>query len=252
MSFATDVVVPIARHFITTDMVVGFAADFIKDYTKQLQAKTAALKARAPASIPGPAPAPAPAPATVAAPAPSTDIAKQYEEMYQDIKVNATAMAGAINTAHKIVSGEAMYKDIERMTGVPWWFIGIIHYRECDCNFADYLGNGQPLLKKTTITPVGRGPFNSFAAGAVDALAYEGYDKVKDWSIGNALYLMEKYNGMGYRNRGIASPYVWGGSTYYKSGKYVADGVFRANVVDAQLGGAVILRQIEALVPGLK
>ncbi len=52
----------------------------------------------------------------------------------------------------------------------------------------------------------------------------------------------EHYNGLGYRNKGLASPYVWSGTTTYKGGKYVADGQFSASAFDKQLGVAVMLK----------
>lgn len=36
----------------------------------------------------------------------------------------------------------------------------------------------------------------------------------------------EKYNGFGYRNKGVSSAYVWAGTEAYTGGMYVADHVF--------------------------
>ena len=146
--------------------------------------------------------------------------------------------------ADRILLYKTRYQAVEKTTGVPWWFIGVVHYRESNLNFDTYLGNGQALNKKTTIVPKGRGPFTTWEEGAIDALTncapYAA--KNKDWTIGASLELLEKYNGLGYFNKGIPSPYIWAGTNQYAQGKYIADGKFSATAVDKQLGCAGILK----------
>jgi len=100
------------------------------------------------------------------------------------------------------------YKTVEKLTGVPYWFIAVVHEREASQDWDTYLGNGQSLKKKTTITPKGRGPFKTWEEGAVDALTkcppYAARNK--DWSIGGALTMLEQYNGLGYAQQGKPSP----------------------------------------------
>ena len=48
--------------------------------------------------------------------------------------------------------------------------------------------------------------------------------------------LVEAFNGFGYRNFGIHSPYLWAGTNNYVAGKYASDGRFVASMVDEQLG----------------
>lgn len=73
----------------------------------------------------------------------------------------------------------------------------------------------------------------------------------KDWSAGGALTLLEQYNGLGYANRGLSSPYIWAGTDQYVKGKFVADGVFDPNEVDHQLGCAAILKAMMAIDPSI-
>jgi lysozyme family protein len=40
------------------------------------------------------------------------------------------------------------------------------------------------------------------------------------------LYLLEKYNGFGYRLKQLSTPYLWSFSNFYTKEKFVADGVF--------------------------
>lgn len=157
----------------------------------------------------------------------------------------------------KIEANRARYEVVAKATGVPWDIIGVIHYRESSLNFAGVLHNGQKIIgtgKKTTLVPKGRGPFVSWEEAAIDALMncapYLG--KNKDWSLGNTLDLLERYNGLGYRNKGLPSPYLWAGTDQYTKGKYVADGKYDPNHVDQQLGVAALLmklRENQAAIP---
>lgn len=141
------------------------------------------------------------------------------------------------------------YQTIQNRTGVPWWLIAVLHRRESDADWRTYLGNGDRLDRRTTHVPRGRGPFASFEDGAVDALHLDGLDRVPDWRLEKALYYCEIFNGTGYNNRGLPSPYLWGGTNQQRPGKYVADGVWNSRVWDGQPGCAPIIATIQKLDP---
>jgi lysozyme family protein len=135
--------------------------------------------------------------------------------------------------------------------GLRWWLVAVIHEMEALQDFSKYLGNGQSWARKTTIVPVGRGPFRSFEEGAIDALKLQGADEIEDWSIGNVLYFLEGYNGYGYsKYHNINTPYLWSGSNHYTSGKYVTDGNYDPHAVSLQLGIALLLKTL--LLLGIK
>lgn len=151
--------------------------------------------------------------------------------------------------AAKIEANRARYEAVSARTGVPWDVIGVIHYRESSGSFAGVLHNGQKIIgtgKKTTLVPRGRGPFSSWEEAAVDALmnCHPRAGLNKDWSIAGTLDLLERYNGLGYRHKGVPSPYLWAGTDQYVKGKYVADGRYDPNHVDQQLGVAALLMKI--------
>ena len=143
---------------------------------------------------------------------------------------------------------------------MPWWFVGLCHYRESHFDFDTYLGNGQSLSRPTTIVPKGRGPFtgpNAFVDGAIDAIRLEGFAAATDWSIARTLFRLEGFNGFGYQLRGVNSPYLYGGSNIYgppeaRAGKFVRDHEFDPNFVDTQLGTAVILKALLGLDQSIK
>jgi lysozyme family protein len=178
-----------------------------------------------------------------------------YENNWAHMEIRSSRLQEACKEANRLLHGKPTYQQIETKTGVPWWFVGLCHYRESNFNFDTYLGNGQSLARVTTIVPKGRGPFtgpDAFINGAIDALRLEGFIGANDWGIARALYRLEGFNGYGYHGAGVNSPYLYGGSTIYgppeaKSGKYVADHVFNPSVVDTQLGTAVILKALMQL-----
>lgn len=170
---------------------------------------------------------------------------------------NATRWANArftrstqINAqAAKIEAHRDRYEVVSKATGVPWDVIGVIHYREASGSFAGVLHNGEKIIgtgKVTKLVPKGRGPFATWEQAAIDALVVcpPHAANNNDWSIANTLDLLERYNGLGYRNKGLPSPYLWAGTDQYVKGKYVADGKFDPNHVDQQLGVAPILMKL--------
>ena len=149
---------------------------------------------------------------------------------------------------------KARYQAVERYTKVPWFIIAVIHERECAQDWTGSLAQGDPWNKVSVHVPKGRGPFGSWEAAAIDALKNcEPYAaRNTDWSPGGALTLLEQYNGLGYANKGLPSPYIWSGTDQYVKGKYVADRVFDPNKVDGQLGCAGLLLAMMALDPSIK
>src|SRR6266404_3391391 len=166
-----------------------------------------------------------------------------YAMLWKSATVLPERKAAARALAEKIVASKARYQLVEAKTGVPWYLVGCLHYRESDFNFGTYLGNGQSLLRITTEVPVGKGPFGSFEEGAEDALAH--LKRVVLWTIERDLYETEEFNGEGYFHQNVNDPYVWSWTNQYTSGKYVRDHVFSHSEKDPQCGVAAILKELE-------
>lgn len=149
---------------------------------------------------------------------------------------------------------KSRYQSVQTRTGVPWYFIAIVHEREASQSWAGSLAQGDPWNKVSVHVPAGRGPFGSWEDAAVDALIncapFAAHNK--DWSIGGLLTECEQYNGLGYAARGVPSPYVWAGTNQYSCGKFVKDGVYNPDVVDRQLGCAGLLLAMMALDSSIK
>lgn len=145
--------------------------------------------------------------------------------------------------AQRVMSYKANYYDpVTASTGIPWYLVAAFDMREEDFDHNGYLGNGDSLWHKTVHVPRGRGPFKSWYAGAIDALQYDhvspAFGQGEHWDIVTVLIAAEKFNGLGYFNRGLPSPYVWGGTTVQVAGKYTGDGHFSPGTWDTQPGVA--------------
>jgi lysozyme family protein len=166
-------------------------------------------------------------------------------------RAKLTREAEFTRPAKVAVANKGRYLAIARQAGMPdiaWVFIAVSHYRESSQDFSKSLAQGDPWNRVSIHVPEGRGPFKSFEEAAVDALVKCSpfAAKLKDWSIGGMLTNLERFNGLGYASRGLPSAYVWSGTDQYKKGKFIADGVFDPNKVDAQLGVAgLILTMME-------
>lgn len=175
-----------------------------------------------------------------------------YTEHWSHTVINHNRVQEFKNAATKIIGGASVYKSLESQTGIPWYFIGLLHFRESDCNFHTHLHNGDSLNARTHQVPAGRpkkapasGHFPyTFNESALDALEdYKGQDWTKE-TIEKIAYNSEKFNGFGYRAHGVPSAYLWAGTNQYKRGKYVADGVWSSTYVDTQLGCMGILKTL--------
>jgi lysozyme family protein len=179
-----------------------------------------------------------------------TDLAKlRAENERRWSVVRLTRPFSAISD--QLIAAKSRYLAVEAKTGVPWFVIASIHMRESSRSFSGVLHNGERIIgtnRQTRLVPKGRGPFATWEDAAVDALVncppYAARNT--DWSIGGTLTMLEQYNGLGYAAKGLPSPYVWAGTDQYVKGKYVSDGKFDPNAVDAQPGCAGMILAIMA------
>lgn len=138
---------------------------------------------------------------------------QEYQQRFDSAKVPPARREMVAQSVRKILRDRARYEHITKSMTMAWYFIAIIHGLESDFRFDSHLHNGDPLTSRTVRVPVGRPtrgtpPF-SWEESAMDAIAVNRYDKWNDWSIAGMLVAWERYNGLGYRQYGINSPYVW-------------------------------------------
>jgi lysozyme family protein len=183
---------------------------------------------------------------------PSHDFAvlrPEYEKSFAGMAIRPEQKSLVDWHVNQLVKNQIRYRSVSRkVNNVPWAMIGVIQAMECGFNFSCHLHNGDPLTSRTTHVPAGKPaagqpPF-AWENSAVDALKLDGFENVTDWSIPHMLYLLEKYNGFGYRNMKMPTPYLWSFSNMYERGKYVADGRFDRDAVSRQCGAAVMLKAL--------
>jgi len=173
----------------------------------------------------------------------------QYDKGYEN---------GIHGAAITVDLGHSRYMTIQEATGVPWWVVGAIHYKEATCNFAGCLANGQKIIgtgKKTTIIPTGLGPYATWEESAIDVLRRKGWDKysLASWKdIAQVLYRLERYNGTGYitgAGKTETSPYLWARTNINDGyGKYPADGIWDPTAPsNLTTGAAAIIRELRLM-----
>jgi lysozyme family protein len=176
------------------------------------------------------------------------DLRDEYASFFERCAVRAGFLPNLNYYVKRLRLGEASYRQVEAELGIAWPFVGVIHAMECGFNFYGHLHNGDPLTARTVHVPKGRPaspePPYTWLQSALDALRLKKLDQVTDWSVPHMLFLLEGYNGFGYRRRGVPTPYLWSFSNLYESGKFVLDGKFDPHAVSKQCGAALMLKAV--------
>lgn len=174
----------------------------------------------------------------------------EYGRMFRNLEIRPQFQESADWHLAMMRQSRRHYQRVEAVTGVPWHFIAATHALEASFNFRAHLHNGDfPLSARTRQVPSGRPavwlPPSDWESSAKDALGLLGYTGQTDWSLERTLYRLEAYNGLGYRRRGVPTPYLWSFSNHYDRGKFVADGRFSATAKSQQCGAAVMLKLLQ-------
>jgi len=178
------------------------------------------------------------------------DIRQQYETLYAGCAILDADQAAVNAVIPTITANQNRYQNVSDSTGVPWYVVAAIHNLEASLDFNCHLYNGDPLTARTVHVPagqptVGDPPF-TWEQSAIGALQYDGFTTWTDWTLAGMLYKLESYNGFGYRDHGINTPYLWSFSNNYTSGKYVADGSYDPSAVSDQCGAASVFIAMQA------
>jgi lysozyme family protein len=178
-----------------------------------------------------------------------SQLASEYQLFFDSCTVLPKYQVPVQARLNRLKENAPRYAALGEQLGIPWYFIGIIHSLEANSNFSTHLHNGDPLRAKTVHVPAGRpvlgNPPFTWEASARDALEMKAYVGQKDWSITRMLYRWEAYNGFGYRQRGLPSPYLWSFSQHYTKGRFVADHQFDPENSSQQCGAAVLLKALQ-------
>jgi len=191
---------------------------------------------------------------------PTTNPGGVYSKPFQKNQQRAPAAKVALSASQQNelrlfqenwVAHKARYQRVAAKTGVPAELIAAIHYRESSMDFGTYLHQGDKLGKKAVHVPKNIPIFYEWEPAAVHALNMkkglrEGLGMTEDTTDEVAMTsYAEAYNGLGYSQRGVASPYVYAGTDQYKKGLYVSDGKYSKDAKDRRLGVLALTRGID-------
>jgi lysozyme family protein len=179
------------------------------------------------------------------------DLAQEYQDCFDRCVMRPESAGNVAFYMKRLARGRPNYELVEREIRVPWKFVGIIHAMECGFNFSGHMHNGDPLTARTVQVPkgfpkTGTPPF-TWLQSALDAMRLKKFDQVTDWSVPHMLYLLEAYNGFGYRRRALPSPYLWSFSNIYTKGKFVMDNKFDPEAVSKQCGAGLMLKSMQGM-----
>ncbi len=172
--------------------------------------------------------------------------ADYYQRVWNTMAIDPKREAGVKEAGNGALKNRTRYEGIAKSTGVPWYVIAAIHYREATYDFTKHLACGDPLSRRTVREPAGRipnkNPPYTFEEAAVDALTTDRRYKGINWgSIPDLCWFLEQYNGLGYLYMGKPSPYLLSGSQHYQGGKYTRDRYYDPSHYDRQVGTLPII-----------
>jgi lysozyme family protein len=133
-----------------------------------------------------------------------------YAKQWDAMTILPARLSEVRQAAKRLADAKPRYQAVEKAAGVPWYMIAAIHERESSQSWKSSLAQGEPWDRVSSHVPRGRGPFRSWEAAAIDALALDGLTKVIDWRLEKIFYYLELYNGWGYHAHGVPSPYLFG------------------------------------------
>jgi len=169
---------------------------------------------------------------------------------FPELQFNTSGMERELEHFKKVwIENRQRYENVAEIVNIPASLIAAIHYRESSNNFKTYLHNGDPLGKRTVHEPKGIF-FAKWEKAAVHAIRQK--DSIRkdlgltrhSTSMAAIAAFAERYNGLGYKGRGIFSPYVFSGTNLYKGGLFVADHKFNSKIKDRRPGILALMTKI--------
>lgn len=148
---------------------------------------------------------------------------------------------------------------------IPWYVVGLIHYRETGSIFDGSAEFAKTIIDGTALSAeaaLHNNPLNFSAAEAWEGdAAHHFHDRHlhggrynllagsqldAGWTAQKILQFTHAWNGFGYwdEDTGINSPYLWGYTSHHTTGKYASDGNYSSTATEAQPGTANMLKRL--------
>jgi lysozyme family protein len=174
-----------------------------------------------------------------------------YQRLWEDMVTAPTWRTRIEAEGSRWLQHKTLYEGYQDASGVyvPWWLVAAMHDQEASNNPACQIWNGERWDQKTTLVPIGKGPWASFRASTEEFFAGTPLDLTRIgaggapvFSLPATLQVLERHNGLGYAKKGKHTPYLWTGTQYgVGTGLYVADGKYSATAEAKQAGLAPTL-----------
>jgi lysozyme family protein len=183
------------------------------------------------------------------------DVAKPKEQILSELrdfvsKIQRKIPNSTLNLIgkYKIISA-SIYSDSSLL--FPWEFVALVHRMEASSDEDKQIMNGG-LWKDQSVGSIKVTSFIQSATLNIKEFfrKYRTNPKVVLASPESILYWCEAWNGWGYRNKGLHSPYIIGGiesPLYDMEGKYTKDGEFDSSAKTKQVGCAILLKHLSIL-----
>src|SRR4051812_49427629 len=142
---------------------------------------------------------------------------EEYRDLFGGMQIREERKDDVAAIYSRIKGANALpkYVKVEQSTGVPWFFVAILHNLESSGRFDRHLHNGDPLSRPTVQVPAGRPPNATFPCSwdvsAADALQLKHFSAQSRWDLPGIAFALETNNGFGYRDNHphVKSPYLW-------------------------------------------
>ncbi|MEO1404359.1 MAG: D-Ala-D-Ala carboxypeptidase family metallohydrolase [Cyanobacteria bacterium J06635_1] len=123
---------------------------------------------------------------------PLSKVLPNYEAAFAKCSLQAATENTVQAVADRMVQLRNHYETVERVTGIPWWFAGVLHYKEW--------GQKEPELFTKRVTEV---------------LLAKNYHNAKTRTLAAYLWGFDLWNGF-KSGVGAQSEWVWAGTTVFK------------------------------------
>ncbi|MEM9908820.1 MAG: peptidase M15, partial [Cyanobacteria bacterium P01_D01_bin.44] len=123
---------------------------------------------------------------------PLSKVLPEYETAFAKCSLQAARESNVQTVAGKMVELRNHYETVERVTGIPWWFSGVLHYKEW--------GQKEPELFTKRVTEV---------------LLAKNYHKARTRTLAAYLWGFDLWNGF-KDGVGKRSEWVWAGTTVFQ------------------------------------
>lgn len=156
------------------------------------------------------------------------DHAPEYVALFCSATLRPDRRNEVLSIARKIATNRPRYDAVSRTVGLPWFVIGILHAMHGDGDF------NQSVLKAEKTRE------SDWEARAVLELKDAGLTCGR--SVPEIARALESFNGLGYRDRGVPSAYLWAWTSVHEAGMFAAGGGYLPTAVPARPGAMAILK----------